>query len=131
MIELSLLCAALIAFCVWERCHATRRDKAHAVARAALRAEHDSLTASLRAELRVERSGNREATASILAAQDLERKDWAHERSELLTRIQHPGLVVRPVEPTSPDEELMPPEVDESDLVGLVVGSGAEENSNG
>lgn len=48
-------------------------------------------------------------------------KEWALERSALLTRIQHPEIIIgQAQERPTPDEELMTAEPDEIDLVGTI-----------
>lgn len=47
-------------------------------------------------------------------------KEWALERGALLTRIQHPEVIVSQ-ERVVPDEEFLTAEPDEIDLVGSVV----------
>lgn len=50
---------------------------------------------------------------------------WRLERAGLLTRIQHPEIVVGEAQPVViPDEELRDLEPDEIDLVGTVVNNG-------
>lgn len=49
-------------------------------------------------------------------------KEWALERGTLLTRIQHPEVIVSQAqERVVPDEEFLTAEPDEIDLVGSVV----------
>ena len=57
----------------------------------------------------------------LLRHQNDERKDWSNERQLLITRIQHPEIVVSPPEKARPDEDFLtqgPP--DDLDLVGTV-----------
>lgn len=50
-----------------------------------------------------------------------ERRDWTRERQLLLTRIQHPEIVVSSPEERIPDEDHYTSEPDDIDLVGTVV----------
>ena len=51
-----------------------------------------------------------------------ERAEWARERQLLLTRIQHPEIIVGEAqEQVVPDEVLRDLEADEMDLVGAIV----------
>lgn len=59
-----------------------------------------------------------------------ERRDWTAERRLLLTRIQHPEIVVAPESaPAIPDEELLTSVPDDIDLVGTI--STGSENGDG
>lgn len=50
---------------------------------------------------------------------------WRLERGALLTRVQHPEIIVGQAEErVIPDEELRALEADESDLVGTIVTNG-------
>lgn len=52
----------------------------------------------------------------------LREEAWVRERRELLTRIQHPRLVIPDADPVETGQpEVITPEVDDIDLVGTIV----------
>lgn len=61
--------------------------------------------------------------AYVLVRHERERQEWSRERQLLLTRIQHPEIVLTPDdEPAVADEEIRNSELeDEIELVGTVV----------
>lgn len=77
----------------------------------------------------LERGAMHSERTNLIAAAGHEREEWTKERSELLTRIQHPQVLLGPQGEVKPDEEYFTSEPDDIDLVGVVV-SGPDE-SNG
>jgi hypothetical protein len=62
------------------------------------------------------------AVNTLLAEWSAERQAWAKERQELNTRIQHPGVFIRP-QVEAQDIEVPSQEPDEIDRVGEIVGA--------
>lgn len=119
MIPLAAICVALIAALAYERRaharHLAQREKTWDLERGALL----STQASLEERHRSEREADRDFYAEDARRQAAEREEWKKERSELLTRIQHPNVVLPSV--VTPSEAVyQPPEDDEIDQVGEI-----------
>lgn len=125
----ALLCALLV-LAYREREHtALEREqaKAHDLERGALLGEKADLEQRFRSEQadaedrhQIERELARQAYGELNDRVAAEREAWTKERSELLTRIQHPEVILPSIPLSEMDLPPREPE-DEIDMIGTIV----------